>query len=204
MVPIYGLAYEFMIRHSTGRSANHPNQGALELFLSKPAHFSGHLPQVPHLSYCSTALFILCWAVDWWLYQIATRQDQGLADAYVDGDFTLVDPKKGLLNLFLVILFVPNLFFLSRWRQRVNSVKRRVCSTSETCDDEMALHSDHWNHAFLVVQIEIANRDIDRLSSKQTVAKYVAGPTLFLKYFNNFSYSTIFCWLHVIKGSLSR
>ncbi|KAG0586795.1 hypothetical protein KC19_2G117900 [Ceratodon purpureus] len=60
-------------------------------------------------------------------WKIATRQDQGLADAYVDGDFTLVDPKKGLLNLFL---------------------------------------------------IEIANRDIDHLSSKQTVAKAWWSPVL--------------------------
>lgn len=34
--------------------------------------------------------------------QIATRQDLGLADAYIDGDFDFVDRKDGLLNFFLV------------------------------------------------------------------------------------------------------
>lgn len=34
--------------------------------------------------------------------QIATRQDLGLADSYVDGDFTFVNPKEGLLNFMLV------------------------------------------------------------------------------------------------------
>ena len=34
--------------------------------------------------------------------QIATRQDLGLADAYVDGDFDFVDKTNGLLNFLLV------------------------------------------------------------------------------------------------------
>lgn len=34
--------------------------------------------------------------------QIATRQDLGLADAYVDGDFDFADKKNGLLNFLLV------------------------------------------------------------------------------------------------------
>lgn len=44
--------------------------------------------------------------------QIATRQDLGLADAYVDGDFTFVNPKEGLLNFLLVSL--NSLFHLSK------------------------------------------------------------------------------------------
>lgn len=44
--------------------------------------------------------------------QIATRQDLGLADAYVDGDFSFVDPKEGLLNFLLVSLFVSNVVFI--------------------------------------------------------------------------------------------
>jgi hypothetical protein len=34
--------------------------------------------------------------------QIATRQDLGFADAYVDGDFTCVDEENGLLHFFQV------------------------------------------------------------------------------------------------------
>jgi cyclopropane-fatty-acyl-phospholipid synthase len=31
-----------------------------------------------------------------------TRADLGLADAYINGDFSFVDKKEGLLNLFMV------------------------------------------------------------------------------------------------------
>ncbi|XP_024381729.1 uncharacterized protein [Physcomitrium patens] len=37
-------------------------------------------------------------------WKIATRQDLGLADAYIDGDFSFVDPKEGLLNFLLIII----------------------------------------------------------------------------------------------------
>lgn len=38
--------------------------------------------------------------------QIATEADLGLADAYINGDFSFVDKKEGLLNMFMVILMV--------------------------------------------------------------------------------------------------
>ncbi|MCO5601575.1 hypothetical protein L7F22_055698 [Adiantum nelumboides] len=37
-------------------------------------------------------------------WKIATRADLGLADAFIDGDFTCVDTEKGLLNLFLILI----------------------------------------------------------------------------------------------------
>lgn len=37
-------------------------------------------------------------------WKIATRADLGMADAYIDGDFTCVDSEKGLLNLLLVMI----------------------------------------------------------------------------------------------------
>jgi hypothetical protein len=36
--------------------------------------------------------------------QIATRQDLGLADAYVDGDFTCVDEQDGLLSFLRIMI----------------------------------------------------------------------------------------------------
>ena len=35
-------------------------------------------------------------------FQVATKADLGLADAYINGYFSFVDKKEGLLNLFLV------------------------------------------------------------------------------------------------------
>lgn len=37
-----------------------------------------------------------------------TRADLGLADAYINGDFTFVDKDEGLLNLFMVSLIYFN------------------------------------------------------------------------------------------------
>lgn len=37
------------------------------------------------------------------VYQVMTRADLGLADAYINGDFSLADKDKGLENLFTVI-----------------------------------------------------------------------------------------------------
>jgi cyclopropane-fatty-acyl-phospholipid synthase len=35
-------------------------------------------------------------------FQVATEADLGLADAYINGYFSFVDKREGLLNLFLV------------------------------------------------------------------------------------------------------
>ncbi|XP_057864358.2 uncharacterized protein LOC131072247 isoform X2 [Cryptomeria japonica] len=37
-------------------------------------------------------------------WKIATRADLGLADAYVDGDFSCADGEEGLLNMFLILI----------------------------------------------------------------------------------------------------
>ncbi|EFJ06897.1 hypothetical protein SELMODRAFT_166747 [Selaginella moellendorffii] len=37
-------------------------------------------------------------------WKIATRSDLGLAEAYMDGDFTCIDSQNGLLNLLLIII----------------------------------------------------------------------------------------------------
>ncbi|XP_062075833.1 uncharacterized protein LOC133779954 [Humulus lupulus] len=37
-------------------------------------------------------------------WKVATRADLGLADAYIDGDFTFVDKDEGLLNFFLIVI----------------------------------------------------------------------------------------------------
>jgi cyclopropane-fatty-acyl-phospholipid synthase len=34
--------------------------------------------------------------------QIMTQADLGLADAYINGDFSFVDKDEGLINLFMV------------------------------------------------------------------------------------------------------
>lgn len=36
------------------------------------------------------------------LLQVATQADLGLADAYINGDFSFVDKNEGLMNLFMV------------------------------------------------------------------------------------------------------
>ena len=43
--------------------------------------------------------------------QIATRGDLGLADAYIDGDFTCADTGAGLFNLFMVPWFHSEVFY---------------------------------------------------------------------------------------------
>lgn len=40
------------------------------------------------------------------VYQVMTQADLGLADAYINGDFSFVDKDKGLLNLFLVSIII--------------------------------------------------------------------------------------------------
>lgn len=35
-----------------------------------------------------------------------THADLGLADAYINGDFSFVDKDEGLLNFFLVIILI--------------------------------------------------------------------------------------------------
>ncbi|KAH9315263.1 hypothetical protein KI387_023890, partial [Taxus chinensis] len=37
-------------------------------------------------------------------WKIATRADLGLADAYIDGDFSFADGEEGLLNMFLILI----------------------------------------------------------------------------------------------------
>jgi len=37
-----------------------------------------------------------------YILQVATEADLGLADAYINGYFSFVDKREGLLNLFLV------------------------------------------------------------------------------------------------------
>lgn len=45
-------------------------------------------------------------------YQVMTQADLGLADAYINGDFSFVDKDEGLLNLFMVRLSrKPALFY---------------------------------------------------------------------------------------------
>lgn len=40
------------------------------------------------------------------LFQVMTRSDLGLADAYINGDFSFDDKDKGLENLFTVISLI--------------------------------------------------------------------------------------------------
>ncbi|KAL6971245.1 cyclopropane-fatty-acyl-phospholipid synthase [Sarracenia purpurea var. burkii] len=49
-------------------------------------------------------------------HMVATRADLGLADAYINGDFSLVDKNEGLQNLFMI--FIAN-------RDLKNSVSRK-------------------------------------------------------------------------------
>lgn len=48
--------------------------------------------------------------------QIMTRADLGLADAYINGDFSFVDKDEGLLNFFSVSLstFELKIFYPSQ------------------------------------------------------------------------------------------
>ncbi|KAI3716416.1 hypothetical protein L1987_67281 [Smallanthus sonchifolius] len=38
-------------------------------------------------------------------WKIVTQADLGLADAYINGDFSFVDEKEGLLNMFIIFIF---------------------------------------------------------------------------------------------------
>jgi hypothetical protein len=61
--------------------------------------------------------------------QIATRQDLGFADAYVDGDFTCVDEENGLLNFFQVwiaIFFCDSTCFQYRILLRIHVVSLKM------------------------------------------------------------------------------
>jgi hypothetical protein len=53
------------------------------------------------------------WALDYF-DQVMTRADLGLADAYIDGDFSFTDKNDGLLNLFMVR------WLIWAWHQSVN------------------------------------------------------------------------------------
>ena len=43
-----------------------------------------------------------CIEADIYCCQVMTEADLGLADSYINGDFSFVDKDEGLLNLFLV------------------------------------------------------------------------------------------------------
>ena len=53
-------------------------------------------------SYCSIDKIITTIEQHLHSVQIATQADLGLADAYINGDFSLVDKDEGLQNLFMV------------------------------------------------------------------------------------------------------
>ncbi|XP_024984906.1 uncharacterized protein LOC112520683 [Cynara cardunculus var. scolymus] len=38
-------------------------------------------------------------------WKIVTQADLGLADAYINGDFSFIDKKEGLLNMFMIFIF---------------------------------------------------------------------------------------------------
>ncbi|GMH08595.1 hypothetical protein Nepgr_010435 [Nepenthes gracilis] len=43
-------------------------------------------------------------------WKVATRADLGLADAYINGDFSFVDKNEGLLNLFMIFIANRDLY----------------------------------------------------------------------------------------------
>lgn len=49
---------------------------------------------------------LLCLNREFLVFQVMTQADLGLADAYINGDFSFVDKDRGLLNLFQVIFFI--------------------------------------------------------------------------------------------------
>ena len=59
--------------------------------------------------------------------QIATRGDLGLADAYIDGDFTCADTGAGLINLFMVPWFHSEVLY--QVRNNIPSEEYISCAT---------------------------------------------------------------------------
>lgn len=49
------------------------------------------------------------------LRQVAKEADLGLADAYINGDFSFVDKNEGLLNLFMVRILILCNFIVDRF-----------------------------------------------------------------------------------------
>lgn len=88
--------------------------------------------------------------------QVATEADLGLADAYINGCFSFVNKREGLLNLFLVILYILVHYFLGKAISIVLFINR---------------FSDLTHQAFLL-QILIASRDAHRSSCRNSSRRY--------------------------------
>ncbi|KAE9455510.1 hypothetical protein C3L33_12589, partial [Rhododendron williamsianum] len=73
-------------------------------------------------------------------WKVATQADLGLADAYINGDFSLVDTNEGLQNLFMI--FIAN-------RELKNSVsKRRMLTTNASAEPDFKVVGEGINELF--------------------------------------------------------
>ncbi|CAM6047725.1 unnamed protein product [Sphagnum compactum] len=90
-------------------------------------------------------------------WKIATRQDLGFADAYVDGDFTCVDEENGLLHFFQVWIaifllkkgwMVP-LMWTSTLDRAISYIQHLLHNNSQTnARHNIASHYDKSNDMF--------------------------------------------------------
>lgn len=61
-----------------------------------------------------------------YLCQLATQEDLGLADAYINGDISFVDESEGLLNLLIVSKVQPH-----KHKEKEN--QSPICSFHQDC-----------------------------------------------------------------------
>ncbi|KAJ6356264.1 hypothetical protein OIU78_004387 [Salix suchowensis] len=60
-------------------------------------------------------------------WKVMTRADMGLADAYIDGDFSFADKDQGLLDLFMVLVANRD---ANKSISEVSKKKYALCMTS--------------------------------------------------------------------------
>ncbi|XLR44602.1 hypothetical protein S83_029262 [Arachis hypogaea] len=83
-------------------------------------------------------------------WKVMTQADLGLADAYINGDFSLVDKDEGLLNLFLI--FIAN-------------------RESNDSSSKLKKNRGWWTPVFLTAGLASANFFIKHYFRKNTIAQ---------------------------------
>uniref|UniRef100_A0A0E0ML70 Amine oxidase domain-containing protein n=1 Tax=Oryza punctata TaxID=4537 RepID=A0A0E0ML70_ORYPU len=81
---------------------------------------------------------VLSWTETGARLLVATEADLGLADAYINGCFSFVDKREGLLNLFLILI-------ASRDAHRSSSRKNTVIQTRQNVSQHYDLSNDFFS-----------------------------------------------------------
>ncbi|XP_047309455.1 uncharacterized protein LOC124912860 [Impatiens glandulifera] len=86
-------------------------------------------------------------------WKVATQADLGLADAYINGDFSLVDKDEGLQNLFMIFIAIRDL------------------KTSTSSSTKRTKRRGWWTPLFFTASISSAKYFLEHVSRRNTLTQ---------------------------------